>query len=155
MRIKSVMLSSHLILLLPPSPPAFNLSQHQGLFQWVSSLHQVDKVLELQHQSFQEYSGLISFNIDWFHLLAVQGTLKKLLQHHSPKASILQYSVFFIVQLSHLYMTTGQTIALIIWTFDGKLMSLIFNTLSKFFIAILPRNKCLLIFGCSHHLCWF
>ena len=91
-------------------PPALNLSQHQGLFQWVNSLHQVDKVLELklQHQPSNEYSGLISFSIDWFDLLAVQGTLKSLLQHHSSKASILQHSTFFIVQLSHPYMATGK-----------------------------------------------
>ena len=89
--------------LLSPSPPDFNLSQHQGPYQWVSSLHQVAKVLELQlqHQSFQEYSGLISFRIDWLDLLAVQGTLKSLLQHHSSKASTLRHSTFFIVQLSH------------------------------------------------------
>ena len=81
-----------------PSPPAFSLCQHQGLFQWVSSLHQVAKVLEfqLQHQSFHEYSGLISFRIDWFELLAVQGTLKSLLQQHSSKASILWCSDFFM-----------------------------------------------------------
>ena len=99
--------------LLSPSPPAFNLSQHQGLFQWVSSLHQVAKVLELQlqHQSFQWYSGLISLRIYWFHLLVVQGTLKSLLQHHSSKTSILWCSAFFIVQLSYLYLTNGKTIA--------------------------------------------
>ena len=86
-----------------PSPPAFNFSQHQGLFQWVGSLHQVAKVLEfqLQHQSFNEYSGLISFRMDWMDLLAVQGTLKSLHQHHGWKASILQGSAFFTVQLSH------------------------------------------------------
>ena len=84
-----------------PSPPAFSLSQHQDLFQWVSSLHQVTKVLEfqLQHQSFQEHPGLISFRMDWLALLVVQGTLKSLLQHHSSKASILQYLAFFIIQL--------------------------------------------------------
>ena len=105
-----------------PSPSAFNLSQHQGLFQWVSSSHQVAKVLELQlqHQSFHWYSGLISFRMDRLDLLAVQGTLKNLLQHHSSKASILQHSAFFIVQLSHPYMTTGKTIALTSWTFVGK-----------------------------------
>ena len=88
--------------LLSPSP-AFNLSQIQGLFKWVSSTHQVVKLLEyqLQHQSFHEYSGLISFRMDWLDLLAVQGTLKSLLQHHSSKASILQPSAFCIVQLSH------------------------------------------------------
>ena len=96
-----------------PSPPAsFNLFQHQGLFQWVRSSHQVAKVLELQHQSWMniinEYSGLISFRIYWLDLLAVQGTLKSLLQHLSSKASILWHSTFFIVQLSHPYMTTGK-----------------------------------------------
>ena len=99
--------------LLSPSPPAFNLSQHQGLFKWVSPSQQLAKVLEfkLQHQSFQLFSGLISFRIDWFDLLAVQGTLKSLLQHHSSKASILQRLAFFMVQLSHPYMTIGKTMA--------------------------------------------
>ena len=103
--------------LLPPSPPALNLSQHQGLFQWVGSSHQVAKVLELSISPSDEYSRLISFMIDWFDLLEVQGTLKSLLQHHSLKASIPQHSAFFMIQLSHPYMTTGKTIALIIWTF--------------------------------------
>ena len=92
-----------------------------------------------------EYSGLISFRMDWFHLLAVQGTLKSLLQHHSSKASILRQSAFFIVQLSHPYVTTGKTIALTRWTFVGKVMSLLFNMLSSLVIAFLPRSKCLLI----------
>ena len=92
-----------------------------------------------------EYSGLISFRIDWFDLLAVQGTLKSLLQHHNLKASVLQCSAFFIVQLSQLYMTTGKTIAFTIWTFVGKLMSLFFNTLSSFIIAFHLRSKHLLI----------
>ena len=92
-----------------------------------------------------EYSGLISFRIDWLDLLAVQGTLKSLLQHHRSKASILQCSAFFMVQLSHLYMTTGKTIALTIQTFVGKVMSLLFNILSRFVIAFLPRSKHLLI----------
>ena len=83
--------------------------------------------------------------IDCFDLLAVQGTLKSLLQHHCSKASVLQHSAFFMVQLSHLYMTTGKTIALIIWTFVGEVMSLLFNTLSRFVIAFLPRSKHLLI----------
>ena len=97
-----------------PSPPALSLSQHPDLFQWVSSSHLVAKVLEfqLQHQSFQ----WISFRMDWLDLPAVQGTLKSLLQHHSSKASILQCSAGFIVQLSHPYMTTGKTIALTRWT---------------------------------------
>ena len=92
-----------------------------------------------------EHPGLISFRMDWFDLLAVQGTLKSLLQHHSSKALILQYSAFFIVQLSHSYMTTGKTTALTRWTFAGKLMSLLFNMLSRLVITFLPRSKCLLI----------
>ena len=92
-----------------------------------------------------EYSGLISFRMDWLDLLAVQGTLKSLLQHHSSKASILEHSAFFIVQLSHPYMTTRKTIALTRQTFVGKVMSLLFNMLSRFVIAFLPRSKCLLI----------
>ena len=91
-----------------------------------------------------EYSGLI-FRIDWLDLLAVQGTLKSLLQHHSSKASVLQYSAFFKVQLSHPYMTTGKTIALTRRTFVGKVMSLLFNMLSRLVIAFLPRNRRLLI----------
>ena len=94
---------------------------------------------------FNEHSGLISFRIDWFDLLAVQGTLQRLLQHHSSKASILRHSAFFIVQLSHPYMTTGKTIALTRQTFVGKVMSLLFNMLSRLVIAFLPRSKRLLI----------
>ena len=92
-----------------------------------------------------EYSGLISFRMDWFDLLAVQGTFKSLLQHHSSKASILRHSAFFIVQLSHPYMTIGKTIALARWTFVGKEMSLLFNMLSRLAITFLPRSKHLLI----------
>ena len=92
-----------------------------------------------------EYSGLISFRMDWLDLLAVQGTLKSLLQHHSSKASILRYSAFIMVQLSHLYMTTGKTIALTTWTFISKVISLLLNTLSGFVITFLPRSKHLLI----------
>ena len=92
-----------------------------------------------------EYSGLISFRIDWFNLLAVQGTLKSLLQHHTLKASILQCSAFFVVQLSHPYMTTGKIIALAIWTFDGKVMFLLSSILSRFVIVFLPRSEHLLI----------
>ena len=92
-----------------------------------------------------DYSGLISFRVDWFDLLAVQGTLKSLLQHHSSKASILQHSTLFMVQLSHPYMTTGKTIALTRCTFVGKVMSLLFNILSRLVIAFLPRSKHLLI----------
>ena len=92
-----------------------------------------------------EHSGLISFRVDWLDLLAVQGTLKSLLQHHSSKASILLRSAFYIVQLSHPYMTTGKTIALTRWTFIGKVMSLLFNMLSSLVITFLPRSKRLLI----------
>ena len=126
------------------SPPAFNLYQHQGLFQWVSSLHQVAKVLEFQHQS-NKYLGLIFIRMDWLDLLAVQGTLQSLLQHHSSKASILQRSAFFMIQLSHPYMTTGKTITLTRQTFVGKVISLLFNMLSRLVIAILSRSKHLLI----------
>ena len=106
----------------------------------------------LEHWSFSfsispsnEYSGLISCTLDWLDLLAVQGTLKSLLQHHSSKASIHSHSAFFMVQLSHAYMTTGKTIALTKWTFVSKVMSLLFNILSSFVIAFLQRSKCLLI----------
>ena len=92
-----------------------------------------------------EYSGLISFRTDWFDLLAVQGTLRSLLQHHSSKASILQHSAFFIVQISRPYMTTGKTIALTRWTFVSKVMSLLYNVLSRLVTAFLSSNKCLLI----------
>ena len=92
-----------------------------------------------------EHSGLISFRMDWLDLLAVQGTLKSLLQHHNSKASILWCSAFFIVQFSHLYQTTGKTIALTRWTFVGKVMSLLCNMLSRLVITFLPRNECLLI----------
>ena len=105
------------------------------------------KVLELQLSisPFSEYSGLISFRMDWLDLLAVQGTLKSLLQHHSSKASILRRLPFFIVQLSHPYMSTGKTVALTRQTFVGKVMSLLFSMLSRLVIAFLPRSKHLLI----------
>ena len=130
-----------------PSPPAFNLSQHQGLFKWVSSSHQVAKTLEfqLQYQSFQWTPRTYLLLMDWLDLLAVQGTLKSLLQHHNSKASFLQRSAFFTVQLSHPYMTTGKTIALTRWTFVGKVMSLVLNMLSRLVITFLPRSKHLLI----------
>ena len=129
------------------SPSAFNLAQHQGLFQGVSSSHQVAKVLEFSFSisPSNEYSGLISFGMDCLDLLAVQGTLKSLLQNHSSKALILQRSAFFKVQLSHPYMTTQKTIALTRWTFVGKVMSLLFNILSRLVITFLPRSKRLLI----------
>ena len=138
-----------------PSPPTFNLSQHQGLFKWVSSSHQEAKVLEFQHQSFQWIFRTDFFRIDRLDLLAVQGTLQNLLQHHSSKASILWHSVFFIVQLSHAYMTTGKTIALTRQTFVGKVMSLLFNMLSRLVITFLPRGKGLLISWPNHNLQWF
>ena len=127
--------------------PIFKLSEHQGLFKWVSSSHQVAKVLEFSFSisPFNEYSGLISFRMDWLDLLAVQGTLKSLLQHHSSKASILRHSASSVVQLSHPYMTTGKTIALTRWTFVGKVMSLLLNMLSRLVITFLPRSKHLLI----------
>ena len=131
--------------LLSPSPPTFNLSQHQDLFQLVSSLHQMAKVLGLQLQAFQWISGLISFRTDWFDLPAVQGILKSLSQYHSSKASILRCSVFFTVQLSHPYMTTGKNTALTRRTFVSTVTSLLFNMLSRFAIALLPRSKRILI----------
>ena len=130
-----------------PSPLAFNLSQHQAL-----SNKSVLGIRWPKNWSFSfnicpsnEYSGLTSFRMNWFDLLAVQGTLKSLLQHHSSKASIIQHSAFFIVQLSYPHMTTGKTIALIRWTYVGKVMSLLFNMLSSLVIAFLPRSKCLLV----------
>ena len=103
------------------------------------------ELLQLQHHPSNEWSGLISFRMDWLDLHAVQGTLKSHLQHHGSKASILWYSAFFIVQLSHPYMTTGKTIALTRQTFVGKVMSLVFNMLSRLVITFLPRSKRLLI----------
>ena len=113
----------------------------------MSSSYQVAKVFEFQLSisPSNEYSGLISFRMNWLDLLAVQGTLESLLQHHSSKASILWCSAFFIVQLSHPYMTTGKTIALTRQTFVDKVMSLLFNMLSRLVITFLPRSKCLLI----------
>ena len=116
---------------LSPPSPVLNLSQHQSLFQWVSSLHRWPKYWRFSFSisPSNEYSGLICLRFDWFDLLAVQGILKSLLQHHSLKASILQCSVFFMVQLSHPYITTGKTIHMTTWTFVGSVMSLLFNTL--------------------------
>ena len=112
------------------SCPQF-FSQHQGLFQWVSSSHQVAKdwSFSFSISPFNEYSGPISFRMDWLDLLAVQGTPQSLLQHHSSKGWILWCSVFFMVQLLHPYMTTGRTIALTRWSFAGKVMSLVFNAM--------------------------
>ena len=113
----------------------------------MSQLEKVAKVLELQVSisPSNEYSGLISFRIYWFDLLAVQGTLKSLLQHHNSKASIPWHSSFFMVQLSHPYISTGKTIAFALWTFVGKVISLLFNMMSNFVVTFLPRSKHLLI----------
>ena len=126
--------------LFSPSPPAFNLSQHWILFQWVSSSNQVAKVLEfrLQHPSFQ-WIFRTDFLSDWLVWSCSPRNSQSLLQHHSSKASILWRSAFFIVQLSHPYMTTGKTIALIRWTFVGKVMSLLFNMLSRLVITLSKR----------------
>ena len=146
MSIKSVMPSNHfilcrLLLLLPSTFPSIRVFSNESVLhiRWPKYWS-----FSFSISPSNEYSGLISFRIDWFDLLAVQGTLKSLFQHHSSKASILQCSVFFMVQLSHPYMTTGKTIALTRRTFVGKVMSLIFSMLSRFVIAFLPRNKCLL-----------
>ena len=138
--------SSHLILcrplLLPPS-----IFVCIRVFSINSLLQSGGQILEfqLQHQSFQWIFRTDFFRMDWFDFLAVQDTLKSLLQNHSSKASILQCSAFFIVKLLHPYMTTGNTIASTRWTFLGKIMSLLFNTLSRLVIAFLPRSSCLLI----------
>ena len=137
-----------------PSHPLLSPSPPPSIFPsiWVFSNESVLCIRWPKFWSFSfsispsnEYSGLFSFRIDWLDLLAVQGTLKSLVQHHSSKASILRCSVFFIVQLSHPYMTTGNTIALTRWTFVDKVMSLLFNMLSRLVIAFLPRSKRLLI----------
>ena len=130
--------------LFSPSLPAFNLSQHQGLF-WVSSSHDMAKVLEFHFtiSPSNDYSGLISFMIDWFDFLAVQRTPQSLLQYHSSKASILLQSAFSVVQLLQPYITTRKTMALSRCTFVSKVMSLLFNTLSRLVIDFLPSSKCL------------
>ena len=133
--------------LLSPSPPAFNLFHSIRVFSIESVLciqWPKDWSFSFSISPSNEYSGLISLRIDWFDLLAVQGTLKSILQHHTSKASILWHSTF-IVQLSHPYMTTGKTMALTRWTFVSKAMSLFFNMLSRLVIAFLPRSKHLLI----------
>ena len=150
MSIQSVMPSNHLTLCWPLLLPS-SIFPIIRVFSTESALH----IMWPKYWSFSfsispsnEYSGLISFRMDWLSLLAVQGTLKSLLQHHSSKASILWCSAFFIVQLSHLYMTTGKTIALTRWTFVSKVMSLLYNMLSRLGIAFLPRSKyfCLFFF---------
>ena len=141
----SVMLSSYLIfcchlLLLPSIFPSFRVFSNESVLhsKW-------PKYWSFSISPSNEYSGLISFRIDWFDHLTVQGTLKSLLQHHSSKASVLQHSAFIMVQLSHLYVTTGKTIALTIWTFVSKVMSLLLNTISRFVITFLPSSTRLLI----------
>ena len=145
MSIESVMSSSHLIFCCPLLLPIFSSIRF-------SSNESVIHIRLPKYWNFSfsinpsnKYSGLISFRMDWLDLLAVQGTLKNLLQHHSSKLSILQCSAFFRVQLSHLYMTTGKTIALTRRTYVGKVMSLLFNTLSRLIITFLPKSKRLLI----------
>ena len=142
-----MMPSSHLILchpllLLPPIPPSIRVFSNESALcmrwpkYWSFSFNIIPS---------NEHPGLISFKMDWLDLLAVQGTLKSLLQHHSSKASILRCSAFFTVQLSHPYMTTGKSIALARWAFVGKVMSLLFNMLCRLVITFLPRSKCFLI----------
>ena len=149
-----MMPSSHLILgcpllLLPPIPPSIRVFSNQSTLHircpkyWSFSFSIIPS---------KEIPGLIPFRMDWLDLLAVQGTLKSLLQHHSSNTSILQCSAFFRVQLSHPYMTTGKTIALTRQTLVGKVMSLLLNMLSRLVITFLPRSKRLLFHGCSHHL---
>ena len=123
------------------SPSALNLSQHQGLFWWVGCLIRWTKYCRFSISPSNEYSGLISLKIDRFDLLAVQGTFRCLLHHHSLKASILWCSAFFTVHLSQLYVTTGKTIALTIQTFVGRVMSPLFIMLSRFVIAFLPTKS--------------
>ena len=154
MSIESVMSSNHLILchpllLLPSIFPSMRVFSNESVLhiRW-------PKYWSFSFSIFpsNEYSGLISFRMDWLDLLAVQGTLKSLLQDHSSKASILRYSAFFIFQLSHPYMTTGKTIVLTRQNFVGNVISLLFNMLSRLVIAFLAKSKHLLISGFNHHL---
>ena len=147
MSIKSVMPSNHLILchpllLLPSIFPSIRVFSNESALciRWPKY-----SSFSFNISPSNEHPGLISFRMDWLDLFAVQGTLKSLLQHHSSKASILQHSSFYIVQLSYPYMTSGKTIALTRWTFVGKVRSLLFNILSRLLIAFLPRSKRLLI----------
>ena len=130
---------------LPSSAFAVNLSEHKGLSSELALPIKCLKYWSIILSPSSEYTGLISIRMDWLDLLAVQGTLRSLLQHHSSKASILRHSSFFMVQLSHPYMTTGKTIALTRWTFVSKVMSLIFNVVSSLVIAFLSRSKHILI----------
>ena len=147
MPIESVMLSSHLILcrpllLLPPIPTSIRVFSNESTIctRWPNYWS-----FSFSISPSDEHPGLISFRTNWLDLLAVQGTLKSLLQHHSSKASIFWCSAFLTVQLSHPYMATGETIALTRWTFVGKVMSLLFNMLSRLVITFLPRSKRLFI----------
>ena len=157
MSIELVMPSSHIILcrpllLLPSILPSIRVFSNKSALcirwpkYWTFSFNILPS---------NEYSGLISFRTDWLDLLAVQGTLKSLLQHHHSKVSVLWCSAFCIVQLSHPYMTTGKTIALTRWTVGGIVMSLLFNMLSRLVTTFVPRSKCLLISWLHHHLQWF
>ena len=154
MSIESVMPSNHLILLhplllLPSIFPSIRVFSNESVLRirWPKYWS-----FSFSISPSNEHSGLISFRMDWLDLLAVQVTLKSLLQHHSSKASILRLSAFFIVQLSHPYMTTGKTKALTRRTFVDKVMSLLFNMLSRLVITFLPRRKHFYLHGCSHHL---
>ena len=147
MTIESVMPSNHLtlclpLLLLPSIIPSIMVFPNKSVLyiRWPKYWS-----FSFGISPSKEYPGVISFRMDWLDLLAVQGTLKSLLQHHSSKASILCRSAFFIVQISHPHMTTGKTIALTRWTFVGKVMTLLFNMLSSLVIIFLPKSKCLLV----------
>ena len=147
MSIESVMPSSHLtlcrpLLILPPIPPSIRVFSNESTLymRWPKYWS-----FRFSISPSNDYPGLISFRMDWLHLLAVQGTLKSLLQHHSSKISVFKHSAFFTVQLSHPYITTGKTIALTRQTFVGKVMSLLFNMLSRLVITFFPKSKRLLI----------
>ena len=157
MSIESVMPSSHLILcrpllLLPSIFPGIRVFSNESALpiRWPKYWS-----FSYNISPSSEHPGLISFRMDWLNLLAVQGTLKSLLQHHSSKASILRRSAFFTDQLSHPHMTTGKTIALTRRTFVDRVMSLLFNMLSRLVITFLPRSKCLKFHGWNHYLQWF
>ena len=154
MSIESVMSSNHLILcrpllLLPSIFPSIRAFSNESVLhiRWPKYWS-----FSFSISPSNEHPGLISFRMDWLDLLAIQGTLKSLLQHHSSKASILRRSAFFIVQLSHLYITTGKIIALTRRSFGGKVMSLLFNMLSRLVITFFQRVSIFLFRGCSHHL---
>ena len=153
MSIELVMSSSHLILccslfLLPPIPPSIRVFSNESTLhiRWPNYWS-----FSFNNSPSKEHPGLISFRMDWLDLLAVQGTLKSLLQHHNSKASILECSAFFTVQLTHPYTTTGKTIALTRRTFVGKVMSLLFNMLSRLAKTFLPRSSIFYFHGCTHH----